>query len=122
MLQYGDVVCQCIGAKDTMCDNSFQLLGDKGYIHITPGAGNLRTVRLARRGAEDMGPAGNNSKHKGKDRDELELPEDQWFYEIQAISRLVAEGSKDLFYRNMEISRNVMEVLEKARRSAGMTF
>ena len=28
MLQYGDVVCQCIGAKDTMCDNSFLLLGD----------------------------------------------------------------------------------------------
>ncbi len=122
MLQYGDVVCQCIGAKDTMCDNSFQLLGDKGYIHITPGAGNLRTVRMVRRGAEDMGPAGNNSKNKGKDREELELPEDQWFYEIQAISRLIVEGNKELFYRNMEISRNVMEVLEKARKSAGMSF
>ena len=122
MLQYGDVVCQCIGAKDTMCDNSFQLLGDKGYIHITPGAGNLRTVKLVRRGAEDMGPAGNNSKTRGKDREELELPEDQWFYEIQAISRLIAEGKKELFYRNMEISRNVMEVLEKARKSAGMAF
>ena len=122
MLQYGDVVCQCIGAKDTMCDNSFQLLGDKGYIHITPGAGNLRTVKLVRRGAEDMGPAGNNSKTKGKNREELELPEDQWFYEIQAISRLVAEGNKEVFHRNMEISRNVMEVMEKARKSAGMPF
>ena len=69
-----------------------------------------------------MGPAGNNSRNKGKDRDELELPEDQWFYEIQTISRLVAEGKLDVFHRNMEISRNVMEVLEKARRSAGMTF
>ena len=122
MLQYGDVVCQCIGAKDTMCDNSFQLLGDKGYIHITPGAGNLRTVRLARRGAEDMGPAGNNSKSKGKDREELELPEDQWFYEIQNITKLITEGKKEVFDRNMEISRNVMEVLEKARKSAGMSF
>ena len=122
LLQYGDVVCQCTGAKDTMCDNSVQILGDKGYIHITPGTGNLRTVKLVRRGAEDMGPAGNNSKSKGKDREELELPEDQWFYEIQSISKLVAEGNKKLFYRNMEISRNVMEVLEKARKSAGMTF
>ena len=122
MLQYGDVVCQCIGAKDTMCDNSFQLLGDQGYIHITPGAGNLRTVKMIRRGAEDMGPAGNNSKTKGKDREELELPEDQWFYEIQAIAKLVAEGNKEVFRRNMEISRNVMEVLEKARKSAGMSF
>lgn len=122
MLQYGDVVCQCIGAKDTMCDNSFQLLGDKGYIHITPGAGNLRTVKLVRRGAEDMGPVGNNSKTKGRDREELELPEDQWFYEIQTVSRLVAEGNKEVFRRNMEISRNVMEVMEKARKSAGMPF
>ena len=122
MLQYGDVVCQCIGAKDTMCDNSFQLLGDKGYIHITPGAGNLRTVRFARRGAEDMGPAGNNSKSKGKERQELELPEDQWFYEIQTIAKLIAEGKKEVFEKNMEISRNVMEVLEKARKSAGMSF
>ena len=122
MLQYGDVVCQCIGAKDTMCDNSFQLLGDKGYIHITPGAGNLRTVRLVRRGAEDMGPAGNNSRNKGKDRDELELSEDQWFYEIQTISKLIAEGKKEVFRKNMEISRNVMEVMETARKSAGMAF
>ena len=122
MLQFGDVVCQCIGAKDTMCDNSFQLLGDKGYIHITPGAGNLRTVRLVRRGAEDMGPAGNNAKTRGKEREELELAEDQWFYEIQAIAKLVAEGNKELFRKNMEISRNVMEVLEQARKSAGMSF
>ena len=122
MLQYGDVVCQCIGAKDTMCDNSFQLLGDKGYIHITPGAGNLRTVRLVRRGAEDMGPAGNNSRSKGKNREEMELPEDQWFYEIQTISKLIAEGKKEVFRKNMEISRNVMEVMEKARKSAGMSF
>ena len=122
MLQYGDVVCQCIGAKDTMCDNSFQLLGDKGYIHITPGAGNLRTVRMIRRGAEDMGPAGNNSRNKGKDRDELELPEDQWFYEIQTVADRIARGDKEYFRRNMEISRNVMEVLEKARKSAGMSF
>ena len=69
-----------------------------------------------------MGPAGNNSRTKGKDREELELTEDQWFYEIQAISKLVAEGNKELFWRNMEISRNVMEVLEKARKSAGMSF
>ena len=122
MLQYGDVVCQCIGAKDTMCDNSFQLLGDKGYIQVTPGAGNLRTVRLVRRGAEDMGPAGNNSRNKGKDRNELDLPEDQWFYEIRTISKMVAEGNKEYFRRNMEISRNVMEVMEKARKSAGMSF
>ena len=122
MLQYGDVVCQCIGAKDTMCDNSFQLLGDKGYIQITPGAGNLRSVRLVRRGAGDMGATGNNAKNKGADREERELTEDQWFYEIQTVTKLISQGKKEVFCRNMEISRNVMEILEKARKSAGMSF
>ena len=54
--------------------------------------------------------------------EELELPEDQWFYEVQVVSKLVAEGNKEVFRRNMEISRNVMEVMEKARKSAGMSF
>ena len=52
----------------------------------------------------------------------MELPEDQWFYEIQAISRLVAEGNKEQCYRNLEIAQTVAEVLEKARESAGMPF
>ena len=122
MLQYADVVCQCVGAKDTMCENGVQILGDKGYIHVTPAAGNLRTAKLVRRSAEDAGPVGNNSRTKGKNREEVDLPEDQWFYEVQTVVRLVAEGRRDVFERNMQISRNVMEVLEKARKSAGMDF
>lgn len=122
MLQYGDVICQCTGAKDTMCENGVQIMGDQGYLHITPGAGNLRGVKLVRRGAEDMGPVGNNSRTKGSDRDELELPEDQWLYEIQTLSRLVAEGNKELCYQNLETSLMVVEVLEQARKSAGMSF
>ena len=32
------------------------------------------------------------------------------------------EFFREMQFLNMEISRNVMEVLEKARKSAGMTF
>lgn len=122
LLQYGDVICQCTGAKDTMCENSVQIMGDKGFIHVTPAAGNLRTVKLVRRGAEDAGPVGNNSRTKGKTKEELDLPEDQWLYEIRTISRLVAEGNKELCYQNLEISQIVAEILEKARKSAGLSF
>ena len=122
MLQYGDLVCQCIGAKDTRVENRVEIMGDKGHMHITPGAGNLRTVRFVRRGAEDMGPAGNNSRNPGKDREEVELPEDQWFYEVQAVSRLVAEGNRERCYQNLEIAQIVAEILEAARKSAGMPF
>lgn len=122
MLQYGNVTCQCTGAKDTLCENSVQIMGDKGYLHVTPGAGNLRTVKLVRRSAEDAGPVGNNSRSKGANREEVDLTEDQWFYEVQTISRLVAQENKELCYRNLEISQMVAQVLEQARKSAGMSF
>ena len=38
------------------------------------------------------------------------------------LAKLIGEGNKEVFRQNMEISRNVMEVLEKARKSAGMSF
>lgn len=122
VLQYSDVICQCVGAKDTMRENSVNLLGDKGYIQITPGAGNPCTVRLVRRGAEDVGPVSNNLRDKGQARDQLELPEDQWYYEVQSISKLVAAGDYDTCYQNLEISKTVAEVLETARKSANMPF
>ncbi len=122
LLQYGDVICQCVGAKDANCENGVQIMGDRGYMQIGPSANNCRSVRLVRRRAEDMGPLGNNSRSKGADREELELPEDQWFYEIRTISQLVAEDNKARCYENLELSVLVAEVLEQARKSAGMCF
>lgn len=121
ILQYGDVVCQCIGAKDTLCDNSVQIMGDRGYLKITPAPNNLQTAVLVRRGEEDAGPMGTNRKER-KNREEVSLPEDQWFYEMQTVSRMVAAGDYETCYRNLEISQTVMEVLEAARKSAGLPF
>ena len=121
LLQYGDVVCQCIGAKDTLCDNSVQFMGDAGYLKILPAPNNLQTAVLVRRGAEDAGPMGTNLKHR-KNREEVSLPEDQWFYEMQTISRIVAQKDYETCYRNLEIAQIVAEVLEQARKSAELPF
>ena len=121
ILQYGDLVCQCIGAKDTLCDNGVQIMGDLGYMKVTPAPNNLQSVVLVRRGAEDAGPMGTNLKTR-KNREETELPEDQWYYEMQTISRLVAAGDYETCYRNLEYSKIVAQVLEAARKSAGLPF
>lgn len=121
ILQYGDVVCQCIGAKDTLCDNGVQIMGDAGYLKITPAPNNLQTAVMVRRSAEDAGPMGTNLKQR-KNREEVSLPEDQWFYEMQTISGLVAAGDYETCYGNLEIAQTVMEVLEQARKSAGLPF
>jgi len=121
ILQYGDVVCQCIGAKDTLCDNGVQIMGDLGYMKVTPAPNNCQSVTLVRRSAEDAGPMGTNLKNR-KNREEVSLPEDQWYYEMQTISRLVKEKDYETCYRNLESSLAVAKVLEAARKSAGLPF
>ena len=34
ILEYPEFLCQCTGAKDVWCENSVQLLGEKGYILV----------------------------------------------------------------------------------------
>lgn len=107
ILRYGDVICQCTGAKDTWCAGGVQIMGEQGYLHITPMASNCQNVRLVRKGQEDV---------------VLHLPENQWFYEIQALSGLGNEKAYDICYQNLETSLIVVEILERARASAGISF
>lgn len=107
ILRYGNVICQCTGAKNTWCENNVQIMGDKGYLHIGPMSSNCQKIRLVRKGQEDT---------------VLELPENQWFYEIQALAELGNRKSYDICYRNLETSLIVVEILEKARQSAGIPF
>ena len=122
LLRYGDVICQCTGAKDTLCEGGMQIMGDEGYMVIGPAPNNCRDVRLVRRNADNAGPLGTNSLARDKGDKVLSVPEDQWFYEMQTLSRLYAQGNKELCYKNLETSLMVVEVLEKARKSAGMAF
>lgn len=122
IMQYGNVICQCTGAKSTMCENGVQIMGDKGYIQVMPSPNNCRSVRLVRRIVQDIGPMGTNSRNKGKDREEISLPEDQWLYEIQTLVKLVEEKNYALCYENLEKALIVAEVLEQARKSAQMSF
>lgn len=107
LLRYGNVICQCTGAKNTWCDNNVQIMGDKGYMHIGPMSSNCQNVRLVRKGQEDV---------------VLALPENQWFYEVQTLAKLGNEEAYDVCYRNLETSLIIVEILEKARESAGIQF
>ena len=107
ILRYGHVICQCTGAKNTWCDNNVQIMGDKGYMHIGPMSSNCQNIRLVRKGQEDV---------------VLTLPENQWFYEIQTLEKLGNAEAYDICYANLENSLIVVEILEKARQSAGISF
>ena len=107
LLEYPDFLCQCTGAKDSSADNGIQIIGQDGYMVVTPSGSNCQNVTLHLRGQESQS---------------VQLPENPWYYEVQDIGRIVAAGDYELCYRALETTRNVVDVLEKARASAGFDF
>ncbi len=107
VLEYGDFICQCTGAKDSAARNGVQLIGENGYMEITPSASNCQTVELCVRGQESV---------------KLHLPENPWYHEVQDIGRLAAARDYDYCWKALETTRIVVDVLEKARQYAGFDF
>ncbi len=107
VLEYEDFLCQCIGAKDCAARNGVQIIGEAGYLEVTPSSSNCQTVQLCVRGAEPS---------------TVHLSENPWYHEVQDMSRLVAAADYDHCYKALETTRNVVEVLEKARKYAGFAF
>lgn len=107
VLEYDGFLCQCIGAKDSAARNGVQLIGEDGYMEITPSSSNCQTVELNLRGQDSL---------------KVHLPENPWYHEVQDLGRLVAAGDYDSCYKALETTHNVVEVLEKARKYAGFNF
>ena len=107
VLEYEDFVCQCLGAKDSAARNGVQIIGEAGFLEVTPSASNCQTVELNIRGEDPV---------------KLHLPENPWYHEVRDLSRLVEQGDYEYCYKALETTRNVVEVLEKARRYAGFDF
>lgn len=107
LLEYPDFLCQCTGAKDSGADNGIQIIGQDGYMVVTPSGSNCQNVTLHLRGQEPQS---------------VHLPENPWYYEVQDIGRIVAAGDYELCYRALETTRDVVDVLEKARAYAGFDF
>lgn len=107
VLEYEDFVCHCTGAKDSAARNGVQIIGESGFMEITPSASNCQTVELNIRGKETV---------------RVHLPENPWYHEVQDIGRIVADGDYDFCYQALNTTHNVVDVLEKARKYAGFNF
>lgn len=107
IMRYPELLCQCIGSKDSWCENSVQILGDKGYIQVTPGSGNCRNVRIVRKGMDDIC---------------VTQTEEPWYYEIQELVKLISENDYDTCWSLLDKALEVAEILEAARKDAGLCF
>lgn len=106
-LEYEDFFCQCIGAKDCAARNGVQIIGENGYMEVTPSSSNCQSVELNLRNQEKV---------------TVHLPENPWYYEVQDLGRIIAAGDYDYAWKSLETTRIVVEILEKARKSAGFGF
>ncbi len=107
VLEYEGFVCTLLGAKDCAAQNSVQIIGEDGHMIVTPSSSNCQSVTLDLRGQGSVN---------------VHVPENPWYHEVQDIGRIVAAMDYDHCYKALETTRNVVDVLEKARKYAGFDF
>jgi predicted dehydrogenase len=100
VMQYPDFRCQCTGAKDTWCENTVQIMGDKGYIRVPGGSNGCKEFTVVTKEKQETYNLQNGTP---------------WFYEIQGITKIVSEENYEECYRRLEKTLEVVEILEKAR-------
>ena len=108
VLEYGDFLCQCAGAKDTPGENFFQIQGEKGYIRARGTANMLPEVCVVTRESRQI----INCQQEGS----------AWFYEVQQLVRLLQSEDREAIRKKQDVILDVMEVLEQARKGAGLCF
>jgi predicted dehydrogenase len=108
VMQYDGFVSSNAGAKDTWGVNSFQIEGEKGYIYIENGSNGLKSVRTVT---------------KASDETFNEQPDpDRWYYEVQEMTRLLRAEAREDIYSRLECTIATVEVMESARKAAGLRF
>lgn len=108
LMQYDGFVSSCAGAKDTWGENSVQIEGEDGYIYIKNGSNGIAEVKVVTKETEDIFNEQDNPN--------------RWFYEIKNLTKMVLEDDYEGNYRRNDIMLDVMEILESARKAAGIMF
>ena len=107
-MQYDGFVSSSAGAKDTWGVNYFQIEGEKGHIYIRDGSNGLAEIRVVTKDSEET-------------FDQQDNPE--WrFYEVQKLTECMLAGDYEAVYGRLDVMIHVIEILEEARKKAGILF
>lgn len=107
ILEYPGFVCQCTGAKDSPARNGAQIIGENGYLEVTPGSSNCQRLEIALRGQAPQVTL---------------YEENPWYYEVQDIGRLLRRMDYESCYAALDTTLQVVTVLEQARKDAALGF
>lgn len=108
IMQYDDFVSTNTGAKDTWGENFFLIEGEKGYIQAEGGSCSLRNLKVVTKDCEE--------EFWGQ------VDEERWDYEMKCLTPLLLEENYEEIYKKLEITLATVEVMEKARKEAGIVF
>lgn len=108
VMDYDGFVSTNASAKDTWGINFFQIEGEQGYIYIENGSNGIKSVRTVTRTSDEI-------------RNSQPNP-DRWFYEIQNLTRLMLDGSHESLDARLDTTLAVVQIIEAARREAGICF
>lgn len=108
IMKYDGFVSESAGAKDTWGVNSFQIEGEKGYIYVQSGSNRMAGVQVVTKDSEE-------------NFNEQEKP-NPWYYEVGKLTSLLLDEDYETIYQGLDVMVDVMEVLELARKKAGILF
>ena len=113
ILRYPDFLFSGAGAKDTRGVNYAQIEGEDGFLYVNEGTNGIVSVRIVTK-EEDRTCDLQDMKVSG--------PTNRYYYEIREIARLMLEEKAEEFDRRLSATIDTIEVIEEARKSAGIYF
>jgi len=108
MLQYPDFLSTNAGAKDCKGINFLQIEGENGYIWVEDGTAGVAQITVQTR--------------KGTRRSDRQASEDRWLLEVRKIVEIVRRNDRAECRRRLNVTLDVMEILEQVRKDAGIRF
>ncbi len=108
ILKYPGFVSSCAGAKDTWGINFVQIEGEKGFIYVKDGSNGLAEIRVVTKTSDETFNEQESS--------------DRWLYEIQNLVKLINEKDSNVINNRLDITADVIGVMETARKQAGIYF
>ena len=108
VLRHDRFVGHLAGAKDTWGVNYFQIEGEKGFIYVEDGPNGLRSIRVVTKQSDETFTD--------------QLNPNRYIYEVNGIRDLVLSEDKQTCYDLLEITADTIEVMEYARKIAGLFF
>ena len=113
ILAYPDFIFDAAGAKDTWGINYAQIEGEDGYIYVENGSNGIEKVKVITRDGE---------KEYNDQTYSMANETNRYHYEIEKITEMMLMEKREEIFRSLKNAEITVDILEDARKSAGILF